>query len=360
LDTNRCTVLVIDDEPLVLQMLGTLLGREFNFLAAHSAEEGAACLANHRVDVVVCDQNLPGESGIAFLEKVHHDWPSIIRILITGHRRLEDAIEAINRGRVHHFLLKPWQPDDLLRELRQAAHTKLLERRTEQLLAQLQELNSQLERRVAERTRELAEANRLLRQQNQILRRMALTDPLTGLPNRRALDQIARKQLRRRNRTKRPMALALIDVDHFKEINSTYLLPGGDHVLRWLAKRLPLTVRASDTVGRWGGEEFMLIAPNLSQDGAWQLAERVRSEVEAAETVYQAQRIRVTVSIGVCSVSEWVESAEYEPVRHTAAAALSEAKQTGRNRVVVWPYQPLPHAAPPPLPNSTPPPFAVE
>lgn len=335
-----------------------LLGREFEVLTCRSSGEAMRLLSENRVDIVLCDQNLPGECGVGFLERVHRQSPSCIRILTIGQGRLEDAVAAINRGRVHRLLLKPCGPEDLLRDLREVAHIKQLERRTEHLLQQLQELNSQLERRVAERTRELARANRLLRQQNHMLRRMALTDPLTGLPNRRALERIARNQLRRCQRTRRPIAIGLIDVDHFKQINSTYLLPGGDHVLRWLAKLLPLTVRASDTIGRWGGEEFMLIAPNADEEVARQLAERLRSEVESAETVYQKQRIRVTVSVGVCCVCVSVQSVQAEEVRHQAAAALSEAKQTGRNCVVLCAYQP-PTTSKSPT-DSTPPPFLVE
>ena len=95
---------------------------------------------------------------------------------------------------------------------------------------------------------------------------MALTDSLTGLPNRRAIDLIARKELLRRARTPTPFALALIDADHFKQINTDYLYPGGDHVLAWLAGVLQNTVRTSDSLGRVGGEEFLVIAPNTDMN----------------------------------------------------------------------------------------------
>src|SRR5208337_5115100 len=96
---------------------------------------------------------------------------------------------------------------------------------------QLRQLNLELERRVQERTRELEEKKDELEQKNKMLERLALADPLTGLPNRRAMDRLAERELRRRDRYPGPLAILLIDVDHFKSINERYLLPGGDKVL---------------------------------------------------------------------------------------------------------------------------------
>src|SRR5439155_8413834 len=129
------------------------------------------------------------------------------------------------------YIFKPWRTEELLETLRSAARTFLLERSHQQLLEELRQLNLELEKRVQERTRQLEEANHELEQKNKMLERLALTDPLTGLPNRRAMDRLAEKELRRRDRYPSPLALALIDVDHFKEINSRHLLPGGDQVL---------------------------------------------------------------------------------------------------------------------------------
>src|SRR5439155_25689708 len=115
--------------------------------------------------------------------------------------------------------------------LRHASRSFQLERANEHLLEQLRTLNLDLEKRVGQRTKQLEEANHELEQKNKMLERLALTDPLTGLPNRRAMDRLAEKELRRRERYPSPLALGLIDVDHFKEINARYLLPGGDQVL---------------------------------------------------------------------------------------------------------------------------------
>src|SRR5207253_6999591 len=134
------------------------------------------------------------------------------------------------------------------------AGTLLLERSHEQLLEELRRLNQDLENLVQLRTQQLEEANRQLQYKNSILERMALTDPLTGLPNRRAMDRLVKTELQRRTRHPAPLALLIVDADDFKSINTRFLLPGGDHALIWLAQLLAQTVRTVDSVGRIGGE----------------------------------------------------------------------------------------------------------
>src|SRR5262249_24537365 len=160
-----------------------------------------------------------------------------------------------------------------------------------ELLRELQMLNRELERRVVERTRELEEANQLLEQRARELERLALTDPLTGLLNRRAMDELARFELKRHARYPSPLAMGYVDVDHFKRVNSDYLLTGGDEVLRGLARMLSACVREVDSVGRVGGEEFLVIARETGADGACTLAERIRASVEQSHVDYQGQQI---------------------------------------------------------------------
>ena len=133
---------------------------------------------------------------------------------------------------------------------------------------------------MAERTRELQESNHLLEQRSRELERLALTDPLTGLFNRRAMEELARFELKRHARYPSPLTLGYIDVDHFKQVNTDYHLTGGDEVLRALARILVGTLREVDSVGRIGGEEFLVIARETNEEGALILAERIRSTVE--------------------------------------------------------------------------------
>ena len=124
--------------------------------------------------------------------------------------------------------------------------------------------NSELDRRNSE----LEKASRQLEQKNKTLERLASTDPLTGLPNRRAMDRLAKRELLRRERYAGPLAIGLIDVDRFMEINTQHHLPGGDKILIDLAQVLGSCVREVDVLGRFGGDRFMVIAPQTDMEGA--------------------------------------------------------------------------------------------
>ncbi len=335
----KCSVLVVDDEPAILSLLTHQLGPDFEVLTACTAEQARGVLARGSVDIVLSDLNLPDEPGLSLLDWVRRTTPRTSRVLLTGTARLEDAVDAINQTQVHRLVLKPWRAEDLLQTLRAASRALLLERSHEQLLDELRRLNLELEQRVADRTRELQAALAQLQHKNQILEKMALTDPLTGLPNRRAIDLIARKELLRRTRTPTPMTLALIDADHFKQINTDYLYSGGDHVLVWLAGVLQNSIRASDSLGRVGGEEFLVVAPGTDASGAAVLAERLRSAVESSPTVYNGHLIRMTISLGL-AVADAGSNAGYDQLRECAAEALKEAKEVGRNRAVIRPFVP--------------------
>jgi diguanylate cyclase len=330
----KCSLLLVDDEPYILNTLAALANRDFEVLTANCAEAAQEIFRQRDVDIILTDQKMPGLTGVQLLEWVREHSPKTMRLMMTGLARLEDAVDAINCGQVHRYLFKPWRANELLQILRSSARTFLLERSHEQLLDELRRLNLGLEERVQQRTRELEEANRQLQQKNSMLEKLALTDALTGIPNRRAMDRLVRSEQRRRARYPSPMALGVIDADHFKEINSRYLLPGGDHVLVSLAQVLADSVRSVDTVGRIGGEEFMVVAPETTLEGAHILAERIRAAVEQSEFVYKEETIRVTVSLGF-AVAEAPVLATYDQMKHAAASALAEAKLTGRNRWII-------------------------
>lgn len=332
----KCSLLVVDDEPYILSTLAALLTPEFEVLTADSAVAARKLFGKRDIDLILTDQKMPRMTGVQLLEWVREHHPKTVRLLMTGFAELEEAVEAINRGQVFRYLFKPWRTEELITTLRDAARTHLLERSHEQLLQQLRQLNTELENRVAQRTRELEEANHELEQKNKMLERLALTDQLTGLPNRRAMDRLAERELRRRERYPGPLAVGLVDVDHFKEINERYLLPGGDKVLVDLGKALMGSLRTVDLLGRIGGEEFLVIAPETTMEGAVVLGERIRTTVENSEFSYKDEPIAVRVSLGF-AVADAGVMADYEQMKHMAAAALAQAKCTGRNRCIYYP-----------------------
>ncbi len=340
----KCSVLAVDDDPAVLAILTAQLGADFEVLTAGTVEQARAVLSKRSVDILLADLQLPDDTGLSLLDWVRKTAPRTARVLITGTASLQDAVDAINHIQVHRVVLKPWRAEDLLQSLRTISRSLLLERSHEQLLDELRKLNLELEQRVQTRTLELEQALSQLQLKNQILEKMALTDPLTGLPNRRAIDLIARKELLRRTRTPAPITLVMIDADHFGQVNKVYSQTGGDHVLIWLAGVLQSSIRASDSLGRVGGEEFLVVAPGTDSAGAMVLAERLRLNTETGQTVYNNLPIRMTISLGL-AVAEAGTPAGYEQLREVAAEALKEAKETGRNRAII-------RIVPPPTPAS--------
>ena len=330
----KCSVLVVDDDAGVLTLLAQQLAADFEVVSAQSAEQARAVLAGRTIDIVLSDLHLPDESGLMLLEGVRRASPRTARVLITGAARIEDAVDAINHAQVHRLVLKPWRAEDLRQSLLTIGRALLLERSHEQLLDELRHLNADLEARVAERTRELEQALAQVEDKTRILEQMALTDSLTQVPNRRAVEHVARRELIRRIRVPGPVAIGVIDIDHFKDINTRHTHMGGDHILRWLARTIGEAIRTTDSFGRWGGEEFMVVAPDTDAEGAAVLAERLRSHVEASATSYEGAEVRLTLSVGF-AVATPDTQATCEEMQEEAATALKEAKETGRNRCVI-------------------------
>jgi diguanylate cyclase (GGDEF)-like protein len=162
---------------------------------------------------------------------------------------------------------------------------------------------------------------------------LAMTDSLTGVPNRRALMDYAERALAQRSG--RSMALLMIDVDHFKRINDTRGHPAGDEVLRQISRLLSKRLRGGDLLGRYGGEEFCVVAPDTDADGALTLAESLRAALESAELTTASGKISVTVSIGVALSAANAER-ELKDILAEADVALYSAKKGGRNQVVCF------------------------
>jgi diguanylate cyclase (GGDEF)-like protein len=341
LSTQKCSLLVVDDEAYLLPPLSALLANDFEVVTADSAESAQRVLAARPIDIVLSDQKMPRMTGVQLLEWVRHYSPRTVRLLMTGYAEHEDAVEAINRGQVYYYLLKPWRIEELLQILRNAAEKFQLERRQEDLLEELCQNKMMLERRVAERTRELEGANVALQRALAEMEKLALTDPLTGMLNRRAVEDIAVGELRRHARYRGHLAMGIIDVDHFKHINDKYLYPGGDYVLVHLTRVLNGLLRTVDSIGRIGGEEFLVVAPETTAEGAAVLAERIRAAVAEAPFVYNGLRIPVTVSVGF-AVAGPDSRGDYKRMKLLASETVHQAKECGRNRTVVRVLDPIP------------------
>lgn len=177
---------------------------------------------------------------------------------------------------------------------------------------------------------------RLLVTQNRLvlakeaLRREAAHDGLTGLWNHKSILAILQRELLRAERDHEPVGVIMIDVDRFKDINDSRGHAAGDTVLRIIASGMAAVVRPYDSVGRYGGEEFLIVAPECSLPETWELAERVRCHVAACSIMVGGSNVKVSLSLGVATAQA---AADVEKVLHAADAALYQAKNAGRDRV---------------------------
>lgn len=189
------------------------------------------------------------------------------------------------------------------------------------------------------RERNLVRTAAQLREVSAELDRLARTDALTGIANRRAFFDVLGVEFRRSRRYGRQLSVLMLDLDHFKDVNDRWGHPFGDHVLRQVADIIATNVRESDILGRYGGEEFAVALPETTVEGAEAVGEKLRQAVEAHE--FRAEGIppdgeppvRITVSIGVAALPVEEDQDEVELIGR-ADQALYEAKRTGRNRVV--------------------------
>jgi diguanylate cyclase (GGDEF)-like protein len=172
-----------------------------------------------------------------------------------------------------------------------------------------------------------------LKQAKLEIERVALTDPLTELPNRRKFFEVTNEELRKFKRSKQAFHVLYIDLDHFKTINDTYGHANGDQLLIGFAQLSKRETRETDTVGRLGGEEFAVLLPETSARTATDIAERIRNAMQSLVLPTEAGPMRTTLSIGVAEILESDDS--IDTILHRADEALYKAKNNGRNLVVM-------------------------
>jgi diguanylate cyclase (GGDEF)-like protein len=285
-------VLIADDDPLARRILTTALERlGHTVTAVDCGREALAHLsAPDGPTLAILDWMMPELDGLAVCRAVRAIRDRYVYVLIlTSRGGVDDMLEAFD-AEADDFLVKPFDIGELGVRVR-----------------------------VAER---------LLRLQAE-LRHQATHDALTGLPNRQAILTHLDTELHRARRHGAPVAVALADLDHFKSTNDTFGHLAGDQVLREAARRMRSAIRAYDYVGRYGGEEFLLVLPDCDSQTACSVAERVRAAVAGA-SMEQIHR-HMTVSVGVSSTTEIGDSAD--ALLSAADTALYRAKSWGRNCV---------------------------
>lgn len=310
------TVLLADDDPITLICLEKLLHAPHrHLLIARDGREALALALERRPQLLVTDWHMPGLSGIdlcKILRKTSVTQHTYI-IVLTGNESDDELVKAFDAG-ADDYVTKPFIPKVL--QARISSGERLL--RSQQTIA--------LDRETIKRyAATLAASNRKL--QN-----MAMTDFLTGLPNRRSALQRLKNLVAEVQRYNEPLSCLMIDIDHFKNINDSHGHDRGDQVLRLIARLLEDKARSYDMVSRWGGEEFLVISARSGVTDTLHLAERLRKAVAALDiALSEGLHLRVTISIGVATWNPACRNAG--GLIKNADQALYQAKANGRNRV---------------------------
>lgn len=310
-------VLVVEDSDSQRLTLVHLLGAlGFEVREARNGIEALARLGEHPAHVIVTDLVMPDLDGIGLCRAVRAtaEGPSSYIVVLTGVDDHEKLIEAFDAG-ADDFLAKPINRRELEARLRAARRVVGLQQRLNREAESLRELNSRLE--VA----------------NRQLASVALTDALTGLPNRRHLLERLGQEWAGAARHQSQFALVFVDLDHFKQINDRKGHDVGDIVLERVARVLRRHVRVEDTVGRFGGEEFLILCPGSSLESATAIAERIRAQLARERFEIGGSSWSVTASFGVAAALPSAAPEGWTDTLRRADAALYLAKHRGRDRV---------------------------
>jgi len=314
--TEWLRVLVVEDDRIIRTLLETWLRDECHYTVATASngKEALSLAIEFKPQVVMTDWLMPVMDGIALCKALRaSQWGQNIYVLmLTSVESENDLVTAFTAG-VDDYLTKPVNMRGLSARLMAAWR-----------YVRLRDAWERDNERLTTTAAELALINRRLEH-------ASLSDPLTELSNRRAGTASLRQAWSASTRYGHPLSLISVDADHFKVINDDYGHAAGDLVLQALAHCLRTGARSEDTVCRWGGEEFLLICPNLPLGEGAQMAERLRRSVAALKVTIESKLIQFTVSLGVASwrsdmVSQEILIAE-------ADNALYAAKANGRNRV---------------------------
>lgn len=298
-------ILIAEDDPISRRLLETILGKwGYEVVVALDGAQAWKILeARDSPKLAILDWMMPGMDGIEVCRRVRDrdGAPYVYVLLLTARSQREDLVQGMEAG-ADDYVTKPFDANELKVRLRAG-------------------------RRILELQEQLMSAQEALRDQ-------ASRDPLTGIWNRNAIFDILRREVARSERENTPLAIVMIDLDHFKQLNDTYGHMAGDAVLREATARMSVNIRTYDAVGRYGGEEFLIVLPGCDVCSGAARAERLREAVAMHPFDTSEGRLTVTCSLGVASTAG-SNTFDCDTLIRIADAALYRAKHNGRNRVEV-------------------------
>ncbi|MGQ9671286.1 MAG: GGDEF domain-containing protein [Desulfosoma sp.] len=297
-------ILVADDDSTTRRMVASMLTKwGYEVVTAPSGDAAWNVLQGEDSPrLAVLDWVMPGMDGVDICRKVREEVPTdryLYMILLTAKTSRQEIISGLEAG-ADDYMIKPFDPSEL-------------------------QVRVGIGRRIIALHEELVATREALRVQ-------ATRDALTGTYNRGAAYQRLVEEVDRAVREKQPLSLLMMDIDHFKKINDTYGHLVGDHVLKETVARVQSVIRSYDIVGRFGGEEFLVVLPHADTDFAIAVAERIRAAVSNRPILSGSVAVSVTLSAGVATARG---PSVPDALIQSADEALYLAKRTGRNRVCV-------------------------
>ena len=297
-------ILIADDSEITRLMLYHKLSEwGYEIEIANDGEEAWEILCQENPPTLaIIDWMMPNMDGITLCKKIRENIkePYIYMIILTMRNKKNDLIESMEAG-ADDFVSKPFDADVLKVRLRAGIrildlHNALISAREE-------------------------------------LRIQATYDQLTGLFNRRAIMDMFNREISRASRETSPIGVLMVDVDHFKKINDNYGHPAGDIVLKEAANRMKDSVRTYDSVGRFGGEEFLVILPKCGMNEVMIVAERLKKSISNQNFDLNNESIKVTISIGATNIIPDSIKIDQDFIIQLVDTALYKAKKNGRDRI---------------------------
>jgi len=321
-DHSQLKILVIDDDPVVIKLASKYLKHDgYSIETAPNGEIGWKMIIKSHPDLIISDWTMPDISGVDLCQRVksnidHPDLKMSYFILLTAHSDINYRVLGLDAG-ADEFLTKPVDPYELRARVRAGLRISIM-------------------------AKSLATANQRLTERNELLASLSLTDQLTGLLNRRAMDQGLPSLLEslqehtHKDISHNFVSLLMIDIDHFKRVNDAYGHLVGDQVLKAIAGRLQNSCYPESLLYRYGGEEFICVTPDLDYDQCFNLADAMRRAISSRPLLINDDLIlSITISLGGAIADKFNHNDAYSLVKQ-GDQALYYAKNNGRNCVQMF------------------------
>ena len=300
-------ILIVDDSSVARKSVEqALFGQPYSLIFATTGQQAVELFLKHRPSLVIMDWMMPDLNGVEICRRmraISSDFYTHI-IMLTAKTDKASVVEGLRAG-ADDYLTKPFHEEELLARVGVGLRTLGLHRQIEA--------------------------------KNKKLEKLALTDGLTGLPNRRAIEDWGTREVSGATRHDYSLWVIVADLDRFKQVNDTFGHNAGDEVLKTFAKVLKAHTRRSDICGRHGGEEFMMVMTHSTAKDVEKAIERIRAEFETTSLNFGGCNILATASFGIAGFEAGQAKPCFDELVSRADAALYSAKRAGRNRVEIAP-----------------------